>query len=110
MTIDTYQKEAHKTSRNTSIGGIPYIYPLLGLAGETGEVADKVKKLFRDHNGIPPSSFQDEITKELGDILWYVSETCTQMGIDLNDVAKANLKKLAQRKKTDKIRGDGDNR
>ena len=87
----------------------PGLYPAMGLNGEAGEVAEKLKKLWRD--GTPDlGTFQADLTKELGDVLWYVSETARQWGIPLETVARANIDKLASRKERNVIHGSGDNR
>ena len=87
------------------------IYPALGLCGEAGEVAEKVKKSIRDgiHNW-PDEQFKEELTKELGDVLWYISALASDLDISLNEIAESNLQKLASRKKRNMIGGSGDNR
>ena len=87
------------------------IYPALGLCGEAGEVAEKIKKSIRDglHNW-PDEQFKEELTKELGDVLWYISALASDLDISLNAVAENNLQKLASRKKRNVIGGSGDNR
>ena len=92
------------------------IYPALGLCGEAGEVAEKVKKSIRDDFGRCPASywqekqFKEDLTKELGDVLWYISALASDLDISLNEIAENNLLKLASRKKRNKIGGSGDNR
>lgn len=87
----------------------PY-YPALGLAGEVGELCNKLKKVMRDKGGEISPEFLADATKEMGDILWYVAELSSSLGIDLNEVAKLNLEKLAKRKENGTIQGSGDNR
>ena len=106
--MNEYQRLASETSMETNIGGSPIIYPILGLTNEAGEVAGKLKKLFRDKGGIADAAFINDITGELGDCLWYISETCTRLGIDLSVVAEKNIQKLQDRKARGKIQGSGD--
>ena len=89
-----------------------YMEKALGLAGETGEVMEKIKKMIRDKNGVFSPTPEDitELTKELGDVLWYLSALAFYNGIDLDDVARANLDKLRSRKERNQIHGSGDNR
>ena len=85
-------------------------YPTLGLAGESGEVCEKIKKLFRDNNGKVTSEIKETIEKELGDVLWYLSNLASDLELDLNSIATRNLDKLFSRKKRGKLKGSGDNR
>lgn len=89
-----------------------YMEKALGLAGETGEVMEKIKKMIRDKNGVFSPTPEDiaELKKELGDVLWYLSALAFYNGIDLDDVARVNLDKLRSRKQRNKIHGSGDNR
>ncbi|PIR93676.1 hypothetical protein COT97_05385 [Candidatus Falkowbacteria bacterium CG10_big_fil_rev_8_21_14_0_10_39_11] len=109
MTFDDYQKIFRQTAIYPNKGN-NYIYPVLGLAGETGEVADKIKKIIRDQGGVINSDNKEEIKKELGDILWYLAQLSTELNISFNDVALANLQKLYSRLKRDRLGGSGDNR
>lgn len=88
-------------------------YPALGLAGEAGEVANKIKKIMRDRKGdvnnLPPE-VKDQIASELGDCLWYISALATDLGIGLDGVAYENVVKLQKRKEKGTIHGTGDNR
>lgn len=79
-------------------------YTTLGLAGEAGEIANKVKKVIRDGRST------DGIADELGDVLWYLAAVANELGADLGDIADANLAKLASRAKRGKLGGSGDNR
>jgi NTP pyrophosphatase (non-canonical NTP hydrolase) len=81
------------------------IYPALGLAGEAGEVAEKVKKWIRDGN-----LDRDAIAKELGDVMWYIAAMATDLDLDLDRIADMNIQKLADREMRGKIRGSGDDR
>ena len=109
MTFAEYQKWAQETAIYPNKGN-NYIYPVLGLTGEAGEVADKVKKIMRDENGIVSEEKRSEIEKELGDVLWYISQTAVEFGIDLESVAQKNLEKLKSRLERNCISGSGDNR
>ena len=109
MEINHYQMESRKTAIYPNRGKNA-IYPTLGLAGESGEVADKVKKVLRDNNGFFDKKSKEAIKLELGDVLWYVSQLATELGFELEEVAEANLKKLFNRKLRGQISGSGDNR
>ncbi len=100
-------------SRKTAIypkKGRNLSYPTLGLCGESGEVAEKVKKLLRDKKGKLDSQSKQEIIKEMGDVLWYLSAIASELKVNLEEVAKININKLSNRKKKNKIQGSGDNR
>lgn len=86
------------------------MYPALGLTGEAGEVADKVKKIYRDHDGVIDDDRKKEIAKEIGDVLWYAAALCSDLGINLESVALNNRDKLASRKERGVLHGNGDNR
>ncbi len=109
MDFITYQNKARKTAMYPNIGS-NYIYPTLGLVGEAGEVAEKVKKILRDKKGIINKDSKFEIMKELGDVLWYIANLSSELGFNLNDVAENNLIKLQDRLIRDKLSGSGDNR
>ena len=103
MRFNEYQEEASKTAIYPEQYKI--VYPALGLAGEAGEVAEKVKKHIRD--GVLNV---DDLKKELGDVLWYLAAIASDLGLKLDDVAEANLQKLRSRKARGVISGSGDNR
>ena len=109
MDFKTYQKEARKTAQYPNLGS-NNIYPLLGLVGEAGEVAEKVKKVIRDKNGLFDDEAKEAIKKELGDVLWYLSNLCTEFNFSFEEVAFQNLKKLKLRAAKGKISGSGDDR
>ena len=109
MDFKTYQKKARETAQYPNLGQ-NNIYPTLGLIGEAGEVAEKVKKVLRDKNGIFDDESKNAIKKELGDVLWYLSNLCTEFNFGLDDVAIENLEKLKLRAARGKISGSGDNR
>ena len=109
MEFFEYQKKSRATAQYPSIGH-PVIYPVLGLANEAGEVAGKVKKIFRDKGGVIGGTEREALKAELGDVLWYLAQVCTELEIPLDEVAESNLDKLLDRQARGKIRGDGDNR
>lgn len=104
-----YQKESKKTAKYPDIGH-RVIYPSLGLGSESGEVLDKIKKIFRDKNGQFTKDDIEQITKELGDVMWYTSQIATDLNIDLEMVAKKNIEKLYTRMKKGTLSGSGDDR
>jgi NTP pyrophosphatase (non-canonical NTP hydrolase) len=89
---------------------LPLIYPTLGLVGEAGEFADKVKKLIRDGNVGTPRETETELAKELGDVLWYLAVCADYIGFDLSTVMEMNMEKLNKRREEGKVHGSGDNR
>ena len=109
MKFSDYQKLIEKTAIYPNRGS-NLSYPALGLTGEAGEVADKVKKLIRDHDGILTPTLKLEMVKELGDVLWYLTALALELNVNLEDVAKSNVKKLTDRKSRGVLKGDGDNR
>ena len=106
MNINTYQQEAAKTA----IYSNKLIYPTLGLAGEAGEVANKVKKILRDNSGELEEDVRQNLISELGDVLWYVAALATDLKTELSEVANKNIEKLNSRKNRGAIGGSGDNR
>ena len=109
MNFETYQIKARKTAIYPNLGS-NYVYPILGLVGESGEVAEKVKKVMRDKNGVFDQETLMGLKKELGDVLWYVSNICCEFNMSLDDIAEENLNKLEKRSLEGKIKGSGDNR
>ncbi|MDO4527108.1 MAG: nucleoside triphosphate pyrophosphohydrolase family protein [Candidatus Saccharibacteria bacterium] len=120
MEFDEYQKQAQTTDLGFKNMGevmtkktlnIPeFLDKVLGLVGESGEFADKVKKIMRDKRGVFSEEERMEILKELGDVLWYVAELSSYLDIPMSELAKMNLDKLASRKKRGTLVGAGDNR
>ncbi|MGZ0149816.1 nucleoside triphosphate pyrophosphohydrolase family protein [Kribbella sp. WER1] len=104
-----YQAAAARTAGLVSTDH-PIVYPTLGLVNEAGEVAGKVKKIFRDRAGVITDADREALTLELGDVLWYLSELSTRLGIRLEDVAERNIAKIADRKSRGVLSGDGDDR
>ncbi len=109
MHLNYYQEQARTTALYPNVGD-NLIYPTLGLTGEAGEVADKVKKVLRDHEGVFDEVVRKSIMLELGDVLWYVAQLSSELGFDLEEVASSNLKKLASRADRGRLGGDGDTR
>ena len=107
--FDYYQEKAKLTAVYPNQGG-NFIYTALGLAGEAGEVANKAKKIIRDNGGALTPEMSEDLQKELGDVLWYVAQCATELGVPLSHVALQNLSKLARRSASGMIRGSGDNR
>ena len=108
MKLNDYQNRARATAiypRHTALA-----YCVLGLTGEAGEVADKVKKIIRDNDGVLTKESKQEIAKELGDVLWYLANLSAELGFDLQSVAEMNIQKLVSRKQRGKLSGSGDNR
>ena len=106
--LDMYQQVAKQTAIYPREQAI--IYPTLGLTGEAGEVANKVKKIIRDDGNKINESVVQEISAEIGDCLWYISVLADDIGVKLSDIANNNLVKLANRKKKGTIHGSGDTR
>jgi NTP pyrophosphatase (non-canonical NTP hydrolase) len=106
MTFDEYQAAAKTTAVYPPEHRVHY--PALGLAGEAGEVCEKVKKRLRD--GTPDETFRPAVAAELGDVLWYCAALASDLGLSLADVAAGNLRKLADRKERNRLHGSGDGR
>jgi NTP pyrophosphatase (non-canonical NTP hydrolase) len=109
MDFDEYQKKSRKTALYPAIGH-PVIYPTLGLVNEAGEVAGKIKKVFRDKDGQISEETRQALKAELGDVLWYLAQVSTELGLTLDEVAQANIVKLYDRQERGKLGGDGDHR
>lgn len=109
MNFDDYQIEARKTAIYPDIG-FNLVYPVLGLNGEAGEVAEKIKKLIRDDSYEQTSEFREAIAKELGDVLWYVAAVCSELGISMSLIAADNIAKLTDRSIREVLSGSGNDR
>ncbi len=109
MNFNNYQQKSRKTAKYPAIGH-PVIYPALGLVNEAGEVAGVIKKIFRDKEGKISEESRHALKAELGDVLWYVAQVCTELNLSMDEVAEYNIDKLYSRLERGKIRGDGDNR
>lgn len=122
MNFNEYQEKAASTAIYPDKYRI--IYPALGLAGETGETCEKIKKLIRDHDFDPEiylycnidglekfwEEKRTEVKKEIGDIIWYVANLAKDFGLKLDDIAQENIEKLRDRKNRGVLNGSGDNR
>jgi NTP pyrophosphatase (non-canonical NTP hydrolase) len=109
MDFDEYQEEALKTAVYPGIGN-NFVYPTLGLVGEAGEVAEKIKKIIRDKEGVVGEEEKLALKKELGDILWYVANLSKELGLSMNEVAVMNVEKLRSRQVRNMLHGKGDDR
>jgi len=109
MDFSEYQEKSRKTAGYPAIGHA-VIYPTLGLVNEAGEVAGKIKKVFRDKGGEINEETKEALKAELGDVLWYLAQVCTELELSLDDVAGYNITKLYSRLERGVIRGDGDHR
>lgn len=108
MEFNTYQNSALSTVVYPE--DMRVIYPALGLAGEAGEVANKIKKIYRDDGGVITPERRAQVSKELGGNLWYIAVLAADLGLSLDEIAQQNLLELAGRKEHGVIHGDGDNR
>ena len=106
MNINEYQQRASETA----IYQDKVVYPTLGLVGEAGEIANKVKKILRDNAGEIQEDVRQNLIDELGDVLWYIAALSTDLKTDLSEVANKNIEKLNSRKNRGVIGGSGDNR
>ena len=106
--LDMYQQVAKTTAIYPREQAI--IYPTLGLTGEAGEVANKVKKIIRDGSNKNDEKLVSEIKAEIGDCLWYIAVLADDFNIKLSDIASTNIEKLANRQKKGTIHGSGDTR
>jgi len=115
LTLDGYQAEA----TDFAFYSMSLMYPVLGLNGEAGEVAEKLKKLIRDND---LDFTQDDIAAqleyrdkeamayELGDVLWYLANAASDLGYSLEEIGAMNLEKLTDRAQRKTLRGSGDTR
>ncbi len=113
MKFDEYQDKAKKYDffeATEDLKEVGFIEKVLGLAGEAGETADKIKKLLRDKNGVISDEDRASIVKELGDTLWYLAATARYLGVPLSEVASGNIEKLEGRYQRNKLHGAGDER
>ena len=110
MKFDEYQKRALTTVLTTDDQFKDLLHWVLGINGESGEIAEKVKKIIRDKKGKVSAEDKKELAKEIGDVLWYLAVLAEDLGMSLDDIAQANLDKLQSRKQRGVLGGSGDNR
>jgi NTP pyrophosphatase (non-canonical NTP hydrolase) len=110
MTFDEYQKQALTTVISTGDEFKDLLHWVLGMTGESGEVAEKMKKIIRDKNSMITAEDKQELAKELGDVLWYLAVFAHDLGVSFDKVAEANISKLQSRHKRGVLGGSGDNR
>ena len=108
MSFDIYQEKTGETAMYPPDKALEYL--TLGLCSEAGEVAGKLKKIIRDHDGVIDEDAAYKLSLEIGDVLWYVAQLSTTLGLQLSEVAEDNLKKLSARKNKGTITGSGDYR
>jgi NTP pyrophosphatase (non-canonical NTP hydrolase) len=113
LTFDNYQTAAASTAIYPEAGEGSFnalSYAILGLTNEAGEVAGKLKKVWRDKGGVLDDEAKAGIADELSDVLWYIAAAASELGLDMADIADANLDKLFDRMQRGVIQGSGDNR
>src|SRR4051794_24872408 len=108
LELADYQRLSRRTAEYPRSAWLAY--PALGLAGEAGEVAEHAKKVIRDDGGTLTDERRRAMAKELGDVLWYVAQVASELGLDLDEVAQANLQKLLSRQRRGVLSGSGDER
>jgi NTP pyrophosphatase (non-canonical NTP hydrolase) len=108
MELSEYQRQSRRTAEYPREAWLAY--PALGLAGEAGEVAEHAKKAIRDDSGAVSEERRAAMAKELGDVLWYVAQLATELGLDLDRIAQENLEKLLSRQRRGVLSGSGDDR
>ncbi|MCA1799874.1 MAG: nucleoside triphosphate pyrophosphohydrolase family protein [Actinobacteria bacterium] len=111
LTFQDYQEQAIHTLLYPGSGEIQgLLYVALGLNGEAGEVAEKVKKILRDNQSVVGEEQRENLILEAGDVLWYIAGLCHELGISIEEVASRNIEKLNNRHKSGTIQGSGDHR
>jgi NTP pyrophosphatase (non-canonical NTP hydrolase) len=108
MELSEYQRLSRRTAEYPRDAWLAY--PSLGLAGEAGEVAEHAKKAIRDDGGMVSDERRQAMAKELGDALWYVAQLASELGLELEDIARTNLDKLSSRQQRGVLSGSGDDR
>jgi NTP pyrophosphatase (non-canonical NTP hydrolase) len=106
--LSEYQRRSRRTAQYPREAWLTY--PALGLAGEAGEIAEHVKRIIRDDAGVISDRRRAALAAELGDVLWYVAGLASELGLDLDQIADANLEKLLSRQRRGVLSGSGDER
>jgi len=110
MDFDEYQEEASTTAifpdKLPDFVTVGQVYTVLGQSGETGEIAEKMKKAIREDE----EEYVEEMRGEVGDVLWYLSQVCEEFAWDMSEIAEDNIDKLKDRQERGKLTGEGDNR
>lgn len=109
LTFNDYQLRTRETAVYPNVGN-NFIYPALGLAGETGEVMEHIKKAVRDDNGLMTPERLQKLRGELGDVMYYLARIADEVGLTMADVAMFNLNKLSERKAKGTLHGSGSER
>ena len=113
MEFNEYQKQSRKSARYPGAGH-NFVYPALGLAGETGEVIEKIKKLLRNDEVLTADQIspdkKTELEKEMGDVIWYLAQLTTELGLELDVIAERNIEKITSRMDRGVLHGEGDER
>ena len=109
ISLEQYQDMVRTTAIYPNKGN-NLSYPTLGLCGEAGEVAEKIKKIMRDDGGVVSPEKKQAIIKELGDVMWYIGALASEIGTTISEVAETNHNKLLSRLERDKLHGSGDDR
>lgn len=110
MTFEEYQKQALTTVLSTGDDFKDLLHWVLGITGEAGEIAEKLKKIVRDKDSVVSDEDKREMAKEIGDVLWYLVVFANDLGVSLDEIAQTNLDKLKSRQERGVLGGSGDNR
>lgn len=106
ITFNEYQENTKLTAKYPKNKALEYV--ILGLVGESAEIANKYKKVIRDNDGVLTEERRNQIIDEIGDVMWYVSQLCNELGVNLETLCEKNINKLLDRKERGVIKGDGD--
>ncbi len=98
MTFNEYQQTSKQFLKNLSFDKLEYY--ALGLAGETGETIDEIKKMIRDDGGNLTEERKEKLLSEIGDVLWYLAQMASVINVPLSTIAEKNIEKLNKRTQT----------